>query len=216
MDAEIDVVDSIFPAPIPRTGVHQNDTRGAEGRGVGERLMHVGDVRAGRESLPLRIDDGDDMAGSPQHQIGSQVQRRLRRFHRIVNRHRRLNIDANIAAGKRPLKSAGHIALERAFENWAFSVLRERMQSVLYSFLARTDISVRGEILVPEVLPEPRLERPGSGLYASIYSENLRWESPSAMERELPFVDGLKPGEISFKGIPEPVEAFCVTGTAGV
>ncbi len=91
-------------------------------------------------------------------------------------------------------------ALERAFENWAFSVLRERMQSVLYSFLARTDISVRGEILVPEVLPEPRLERPGSGLYASIYSQDLRWESPSAMERELPFVDGLKPGEISFRG----------------
>lgn len=91
-------------------------------------------------------------------------------------------------------------ALERAFENWAFSVLRERMQSVLYSFLARTDISVRGEILVPELLPEPRLERPGSGLYASIYSANLRWESPSAMERDLPFEDGLKPGEISFKG----------------
>lgn len=91
-------------------------------------------------------------------------------------------------------------ALERAFENWAFSVLRERMQSVLYSFLARTDISVSGKILVPEVLPEPRLERPGSGLYAAIYGKDLRWESPSAMERELPFEDALQPGEMSFKG----------------
>ncbi len=91
-------------------------------------------------------------------------------------------------------------ALERAFEGWAFSVLRERMQSVLYSFLARTDISVRGEVLIPELVPEPRLDRPGSGLYASLYAENFRWESPSAAERELPFEDALKPGEIVFKG----------------
>jgi len=91
-------------------------------------------------------------------------------------------------------------ALERAFENWAYSVLRERLQSVLYSFLARTDISVRGEVLIPEVLPEPRLDRPGSGLYASVYAENFRWESPSAVDRDLPFEDALKPGEMSFKG----------------
>jgi two-component system sensor histidine kinase PhoQ len=91
-------------------------------------------------------------------------------------------------------------ALERAFEQWAYSVLRERLQSVLYSFLARTDISVRGEVLLPELLPEPRLDRPGSGLYASVYAENFRWESPSALDRDLPFEDALKPGEIAFKG----------------
>ncbi len=90
-------------------------------------------------------------------------------------------------------------ALERAFEQWAYSVLRERLQSVAYSFLARTDTSVRGEVLVPEFLPEPRLDRPGSDLVASIYAENFRWESPSALDRELPFEDALKPGEMSFK-----------------
>jgi two-component system sensor histidine kinase PhoQ len=90
--------------------------------------------------------------------------------------------------------------LERAFEQWAYSVLKERLQSVLYSFLARTDISVRGEVLIPEVLPEPRLERPGSGLYASIYAENFRWESRSSLDRELPFEDAMKPGEMSFIG----------------
>ena len=91
-------------------------------------------------------------------------------------------------------------APERAFEQWAYSVLRERLQSVLYSFLARTDTSVRGEVLIPELLPEPRLDRPGSGLYASVYAENFRWESPSAMDRDLPFLDALKPGEIAFNG----------------
>lgn len=91
-------------------------------------------------------------------------------------------------------------ALERAFEEWAYSVLRERLQSVMYSFLARTDTSVRGEVLIPEFMPEPRLERPGSGLYASIYAENFRWESPSSIDRDLPFEDALRPGELSFKG----------------
>lgn len=91
-------------------------------------------------------------------------------------------------------------ALERAFEQQAYSVLRERLQSVLYSFLARTDTSVRGEVLIPELLPEPRLERPGSGLYAAIYAENFRWESPSSLDRELPFEDAMKPGEMAFKG----------------
>ncbi|GMU43519.1 MAG: HAMP domain-containing protein [Xanthomonadales bacterium PRO6] len=90
-------------------------------------------------------------------------------------------------------------ALERAFEEWAFSVLRERLQSVAYSFLARTDVTVRGELLIPEFLPEPRLERPSSDLVASIYAENFRWESPSALDRELPFEDALKPGEIAFR-----------------
>lgn len=91
-------------------------------------------------------------------------------------------------------------ALERAFQDWAYSVLRERLQSVMYSFLARTDTSVRGDVLVPEFMPEPRLDRPGSGLYASIYAENFRWESASSIDRELPFEDALKPGEIIFKG----------------
>jgi two-component system sensor histidine kinase PhoQ len=84
-------------------------------------------------------------------------------------------------------------ALERAFENWAYSVLRERLQSVLYSFLARTDWSPGGRVLIPDVLPEPRLERPGSGLYASVYAENFRWESPSSLERDRPLK--MRPGK---------------------
>lgn len=90
-------------------------------------------------------------------------------------------------------------ALERAFETWAKSVVRERLQSAVYTLLAGTDTSPGGGILIPDVLPDPRLERPGSGMYASVYAQNFGWESPSSLDRELPFEDALKPGEMTFK-----------------
>lgn len=91
-------------------------------------------------------------------------------------------------------------ALERAFERSALSALEDRLQSYMYSFLARTDLSRTDAILLPEALPEPRLERPGSGLYAAVYSSDFSWTSPSAIDRDLPFEKDLRPGEIRFQG----------------
>lgn len=91
-------------------------------------------------------------------------------------------------------------ALDQAFERSALAALRERLQGYSYTFLAGTDIGVTGRVILPEVMPEPRLERPGSGLYARLAGGEFNWNSPSGLDRQLPFDEDLAPGELSFRG----------------
>jgi two-component system sensor histidine kinase PhoQ len=92
------------------------------------------------------------------------------------------------------------LALDRAFRDSQLSALQDRLQGYLYAFLANTEVTRTGSLLLPEPMPEPRLERPGSGLYAGISGPVHRWESPSAMGRDLPFATELPPGERRFSG----------------
>ena len=91
-------------------------------------------------------------------------------------------------------------ALDRAFLNTAESALRERLQDYALSFAADTDFDVGGDLVPPFQMPDPRLKRPGSGLYAQIVLPFVLWESDSAQGPELPEVRTLKPGEEVFEG----------------
>ena len=92
------------------------------------------------------------------------------------------------------------LTLENAFRTSAVAQMRERLQSYVWAFLAGADVTVSGRLLAPEVPPEPRFDRPGSGLYASIQGGDQRWDSASAMGRDLPFPTNLMPGETRFEG----------------
>lgn len=75
------------------------------------------------------------------------------------------------------------LALERAFADSARSAMRERMFAQLYLVMAATEVDPRGTLQMPNRLGEPRLNLPGSGLYARIGNgegETL-WQSPSAI-----------------------------------
>jgi two-component system sensor histidine kinase PhoQ len=78
--------------------------------------------------------------------------------------------------------------LERAFRESAEAAVAERLQAQLYLLMGATEVEENGQPRLPEGLPEPRLELPGSGLYAEILdSEGQRlWRSPSALGRRLP------------------------------
>ncbi len=91
-------------------------------------------------------------------------------------------------------------ALDQAFRESALSALRDRLQSYVWAYIAGSDPTISRRLVLPEVPPEPRFDQPGSGLYAGITGENLRWESASALARDLPFSDELEPGEIHFQG----------------
>jgi len=91
-------------------------------------------------------------------------------------------------------------ALDRAFTETALAATRERLQNLAFAYLGGIELSRRGELIAPDRPPDPRFERPGSGLYAGVAGEGLRWESASAMGRELPFNDLLSPGTIVFDG----------------
>lgn len=90
--------------------------------------------------------------------------------------------------------------LNQAFEQSATTALRERLQGYAYTFLAGTDIGIAGRMILPEILPDPRMDRPGSGLYARLRGGEFNWNSPSGLDRQLPFDEELAPGEFSFRG----------------
>lgn len=80
------------------------------------------------------------------------------------------------------------LALERAFEESASAAMRERLFAQLYLVMAAAEVDESGTLQMPPHLGEPRLNLPGSGLYARIGSRDGKtlWQSPSAVGLTLP------------------------------
>ncbi len=99
------------------------------------------------------------------------------------------------------LALAGY-ALDRAFLNTAEDTLRSRLRDYALNVAGQTEFSRGGDLVPPyeDRLPDPRLTRPGSGLYAQVVLSFTLWDSPSAKGPELPAVRLLKPGEVVFEG----------------
>lgn len=94
-------------------------------------------------------------------------------------------------------------ALDQAFKRSALQAMRDRMQSYVWAYLSGSDINVRGDLILPDIPPEPRFERPQSGLYAGVVGPGIEWRSASALGRQLPFELRLEPGRTQFDG---PIE----------
>jgi two-component system sensor histidine kinase PhoQ len=80
------------------------------------------------------------------------------------------------------------LALERAFADSARAAMRERLFAQLYLVMAAAEVDDAGTLKMPARLSEPRLDLPGSGLYARIGNGNgeTLWQSPSAIGVTLP------------------------------
>lgn len=93
--------------------------------------------------------------------------------------------------------------LDRAFADSTQQAVRDRLQGHIYTLLASADL-IDGELFVPDELPEPRLSRPGSGLYAMITAAGESvWRSTSTLDLALPISGSLSPMDIRFAG-PAP------------
>lgn len=91
-------------------------------------------------------------------------------------------------------------ALDRAFTETAESALRDRLKSYTYAYFGGMDFS-RGKVLLPpEIAPDPRFNRPGSGLYAAARGDNEPWQSQSSLGQPLPLNAQLAPGVQRFDG----------------
>lgn len=108
------------------------------------------------------------------------------------------------------LALAGY-ALDRAFLETAKGNLRERMRSYALAF-ADSDFARDGSFIPPYDLPDPRFERPGSGLYAEVVFPSGHWDSPSAIGPELPEGRLLKGQEEIFEG---PLQITEISGAKG-
>ena len=91
-------------------------------------------------------------------------------------------------------------ALDRAFERSAVKAIQLRLQGYFYSLLQESDVNVKGKLLLSDRMPQADFDRPASGLYAGVRGPNFYWLSPSALGRDMPFVEALAPGEFSFSG----------------
>ncbi|MBS0225500.1 MAG: sensor histidine kinase [Proteobacteria bacterium] len=93
------------------------------------------------------------------------------------------------------------IALDRAFEQTALESFRNRLSNYALTYAARTDFDVTDALVPPAITPDPRLDRPASGLYAQIVQRNGRWQSQSAVYGpQLPLPPLLDPNTETFSG----------------
>jgi two-component system sensor histidine kinase PhoQ len=95
-------------------------------------------------------------------------------------------------------------ALDRAFVATAQNALSERLENLTKDYIFGIELDRQRNLITPEVPPDLRFLRPGSGLYARARGQDLRWESASSLGRDLPPIDFLAPGKRQFDG-PLPV-----------
>jgi two-component system sensor histidine kinase PhoQ len=100
-------------------------------------------------------------------------------------------------------------ALDTAIYETLRSALHDRLQSYAYGYLANSEVASSKRWSPPEIGPEPRFDRPGSGLYAGVVgpvdvdgAKSEHWRSPSAIGKDLPFDVTLKPGQSAFALVP--------------
>lgn len=74
-------------------------------------------------------------------------------------------------------------ALDRAFRNSAESSVRDYLQTQVYGLLAAAEMGPDNNLKLPPSLPEPRLSRTNSGLFAWVSDADgdMVWKSPSAL-----------------------------------
>lgn len=93
------------------------------------------------------------------------------------------------------------LALDRAFRSSAESSVREYLESQVYGLLAAAEIAPGGRLELPPSLPEPRLSRTNTGLFAWVRdaSGGVVWKSPSALGTEMDGRAQPAPGSFAFR-----------------
>jgi len=86
------------------------------------------------------------------------------------------------------LAGAG-FAVQRAHADSVQAAHFARLQGTAYLLLAGAELDERGALVMPQVLAEPRLALPASGLYASIFNvqRDAWWQSASTLGVSPPF-----------------------------
>ncbi len=87
------------------------------------------------------------------------------------------------------------LVLDRAFAESARNGVRDRLQGVVYTLLAAAELTDQRSLFLPDGSPEPRLGRPGSGLYAHVRGEDFSWESGSQVGQDLDWPDSVGVGQ---------------------
>lgn len=91
------------------------------------------------------------------------------------------------------------LALERAFRESVEQAVQENLEVQIYLLLGAAEFNAAGDLRMPDVLSEPRLGIPDSGLYAAIQdaSGERLWQSESSIGLDIAY-----PGRAAAAGNP--------------
>jgi two-component system sensor histidine kinase PhoQ len=90
------------------------------------------------------------------------------------------------------------LAQDAAFQKSSEAGLSARMESLVYLVLAAAEIGDDDRLLIDDDPGDPRLRQPGSGFYASVSGETVRWVSLSSLGVDLPVPAQVPTGESEF------------------
>lgn len=95
------------------------------------------------------------------------------------------------------------VALDEGFSRAARQALEDLLESQVLGLLTATDPGAERQLVLPDVLPEVRFSRPGSGLYAQVTEADGEtiWISSSATGLRLPAPAPKSPGRILFRTV---------------
>lgn len=112
--------------------------------------------------------------------------------------HGRLLLAATLALAG--FLGATGVALYQAFRDSAQAAQQERLLGQVYALLAAANEDKDGRMLLPQALPDPKLNNPASGFYAMVRSADgdFEWRSPSLTGHEAGFLSQQPPGQRSF------------------
>ena len=93
------------------------------------------------------------------------------------------------------------LALEQAFRDSARSALQERLLAQIYLLMAAAEVDAQGHLTFANGPSDPRLDLPGSGLYAAVTDGHghVVWRSRSALSVDAPSGTGLPAGSQRFE-----------------
>ncbi len=96
------------------------------------------------------------------------------------------------------------LVMHEAFSEKTRDLVEERLESYLYGLLSTLEPDTSGRFSLTDNLPEPRLSRPASGLYAELINNAQHWRSPSFLGVELPETRPLPVGQSRFEQLTAP------------
>ena len=105
------------------------------------------------------------------------------------------------------------VALEKAFRDSARNAREERLLAQIYLLMAAAEVDDNGVLEITDGPAEPKLDLPGSGLYASIVDGRSRivWQSRSALSVDVPPAATLAAGARSFTQETHADQPYLVT-----
>lgn len=92
--------------------------------------------------------------------------------------------------------------MDQAFKEKTLHLVKERLESYVIAIISNTEVQ-EDALVFPEYYPTPRMEQPGSGMYAQILVGDQIWETPSALGQELP---ELQPVDVNVREFDAPLE----------